>query len=97
MGLFVRYGYRVYYDVFRFAVVGSLPLDVNAPGNFDFPGSNGFLYQLVEDVVRVYAAAMFHYLKAFLMFVTKSAKCLATSFSANFSAEVNTSRPLLST
>lgn len=92
----VRYRNGIYHDVFGFAVVRSFALCENAAVYNNFAGSDRFRNNLKKNVVRIYAAAMFH-LKASLMLVTKSASSLAMAFSACFSAEVRTSRPLLST
>lgn len=80
----VRYRNGVYHDVFGFAVVRSFALCENAAVYNNFAGSDRFRNNLKKNVVRIYAAAMFH-LNASLMLVTKSASSLAMAFSACFS------------
>ena len=92
----VRYRNGIYHDVLGFAVVRSFALCENAAVYNNFAGSDRFRNNLNKNVVCIYTAALFH-LNASLMLVTKSASSLAMAFSACFSAEVRTSRPLLST
>ena len=92
---FVAYGVDNY--ILGFAVVRAFALRADDAGNLHYSRTHGLRYYLVQNIIRIYGTAIFHYSNAFFTLVTKSANSLAMSFSACFSADVSTSRPLLST